>query len=97
MIDETRKPRTTGVHLAALAWGASFFFIFAVYSLGFWYGAQLVAAGIPPRNGTVINGVFYGPGSVLPVESFFFFFFFFLFFETMQFLPLLFSGRSCGR
>lgn len=28
-INDTRKPRATGVHLAALAWGASFFFIFA--------------------------------------------------------------------
>ena len=33
-MDETVKPRKTGVHLAALAWGASFFFMFAVYALG---------------------------------------------------------------
>lgn len=44
-LDETRKPRVTSVHMAGLAWGASFFFMFAVYSLGFWYGAQLIANG----------------------------------------------------
>jgi ABC-type bacteriocin/lantibiotic exporter with double-glycine peptidase domain len=36
-IDETRKPRAKAVHLGALFWGLSFFFMFAVYALGFWY------------------------------------------------------------
>jgi hypothetical protein len=46
---------------------ASFFFMFAVYSLGFWYGAQLVAAGIPPPNATIPGtNTTYPPGTVLP-------------------------------
>jgi ABC-type multidrug transport system fused ATPase/permease subunit len=42
--------RKRAAHLAGFAWGLSFFFVFAVYSLGFWYGAVLVARGIPPTG-----------------------------------------------
>lgn len=58
---ETAVPaRKRAAHLTAIAWGMSFFFLFAVYALGFWYGAVLVARGIPAGNFTIL------PGGTLP-------------------------------
>lgn len=37
--------------------------MFAVYSLGFWYGAQLVAEGMPPPNSTLPVGTVM-PGGI---------------------------------
>jgi ATP-binding cassette subfamily B (MDR/TAP) protein 1 len=50
----TRRERLKGIHLMGVGSGFSFFCIFAVYSLGFWYGAQLVAD--TPANGGILVG-----------------------------------------
>lgn len=50
----TKKSRLHAVVLNAVAYGFSLFVVFAVYALGFWYGAQLVADG--PANGGILLG-----------------------------------------
>lgn len=42
------------IHLTAVGLGFSLFCVFSVYSLGFWYGAQLVAD--TPANGGILLG-----------------------------------------
>lgn len=50
----TRSDRMKALHLTAVGSGFSLFCVFAVYSLGFWYGAQLVAD--TPANGGILLG-----------------------------------------
>ncbi len=53
-LQATRRERLEGVHLMGVGSGFSFFCIFAVYSLGFWYGAQLIAD--TPAQGGILVG-----------------------------------------
>ena len=50
----TQPDRLKSIQYTALGSGLSIFFVFAVYSLGFWYGSQLVADG--PANGGILLG-----------------------------------------
>lgn len=53
-LHSTRRERYKAIHLTGAGSGFSFFCIFAVYALGFWYGAQLVAD--TPANGGILLG-----------------------------------------
>lgn len=53
-IDQTKKSRNMALLMQALGGGLAMFFVFSLYALGFWYGAQLVADG--PANGGILLG-----------------------------------------
>jgi ABC-type multidrug transport system fused ATPase/permease subunit len=53
-LNSSKKDRIKALQLASIGSGFSLFCIFAVYALGFWYGAQLVAD--TPANGGILLG-----------------------------------------
>lgn len=49
-----KKSRRCNLNITAAFLGFNLFIVFAVYALGFWYGAQLIALG--PANGGILLG-----------------------------------------
>ena len=84
LIAATEPARKRAAHLAGFAWGLSFFFIFAVYSLGFWYGSVLVADGVLVNMTVGNTTTFESAGGGISVGDF-----------LTTFIAVLMGGVSC--